>query len=69
MNVRELVRALLVEAGKDARAAQIFKELKGNEFASMEVGADVDEFSIRYVESISNESPTYLGLICERECE
>ena len=66
MNVRELIRALLIECGKDKRAEQIYKELKDNEIGNTEVGADVDNYSIRYVEKISNEFPTYIGLVCER---
>lgn len=67
MTVRELICGLLREAGKDKRAAQIYAELEENEFANTPVGADVDAGPIRYVESINNEWPCFVGLNCERE--
>ena len=66
MNVRELIRALLIEAGKDKRGEQIYAEMEDNEFASMEVCADVDAGPVRHVESIANEFPTCVLLDCER---
>jgi len=66
MTVRELIRDLLREAGKDKRADQLFAELEDNDFGNTQIGADVDSGPIRYVESISNEGPCFVGLKCER---
>jgi hypothetical protein len=65
MTVKELIRDLLIEAGKDKRAAQIFKELDENDVGESYVGADVDADAIRYVDRIINEAPMYIGLKCE----
>lgn len=66
MNVREIIRAFLIEAGKSEQVEKLYVELEDNEFANTEVGADVDSGPIRYVESINNEFPTFVGLDCER---
>lgn len=66
MNVREIIRAFLIEAGKDNEGERLYAELEDNEFANMEVGADVDAGPVRYVESIANEFPTCVLLDCER---
>ncbi len=74
VTVRDLIRALLIEAGKEKRAEQIYREL-GNEnneytceFAHLPVGVDVDpRQSIRYVTGITDEYPCFLGLNLEPE--
>jgi len=65
MKVKELIRDLLIEAGKNKRAMQIFKELDANEVGEADIGADVDSDAIRYCESIINEAPGYVALKCE----
>jgi hypothetical protein len=66
MNVRELIRDLLVEANEDKKAKQIYKELEGNEIANTEVGVDHPDFyEVCYIEDISNEFPAFIGLNLE----
>lgn len=66
MTVRELIKDLLIESGKEKRAMQVYRELEESEYGNTEIGADIPGISeIKYVQSISNELPCFVGLKCE----
>ena len=65
MTVKELIKALLVEAGEAKLGSQVYDHLDDNEFASLHVGACPEGEPTQYIERICNESPSHVDLICE----
>jgi len=55
ITVRELVRQLLCECGRDKRAMQIFNQLEENECAQKLLLVDYLKHGSRYIDGINSE--------------